>query len=161
MSKAIKFKNNMYLDTRGAVHNGTILKTYLDNEKTRVDGKQDKLYDSGWKNITFPNKQYYDDYGGSDFNYCRARRIGNVVYLKGLVNVKSPRNNVDEVVCQLPSGFAPRKRWYVPAAGSTAEYNNGGHDTILTIRPDGTIHTHNSYGTGWISLDCIIYFIDE
>ncbi len=41
MSKAIKFKNNMYLDTRGAVHNGTILKTYLDDEKTRVDGKQD------------------------------------------------------------------------------------------------------------------------
>lgn len=31
MSKAIKFKNNMYLDTRGAVHNGAILKTYLDN----------------------------------------------------------------------------------------------------------------------------------
>lgn len=40
MSKAIKFKNNMYLDTRGAVHNGTILKTYLDNEKTYLDNQQ-------------------------------------------------------------------------------------------------------------------------
>lgn len=37
MSKAIKFKNNMYLDTRGAVHNGTILKTYLDNLKSNID----------------------------------------------------------------------------------------------------------------------------
>lgn len=36
MSKAIKFKNNMYLDTRGAVHNGTILKTYLDNMNTSI-----------------------------------------------------------------------------------------------------------------------------
>lgn len=38
MSKAIKFKNNVYLDTRGAVHNGTILKTYLDTKT---------IYDSG------------------------------------------------------------------------------------------------------------------
>lgn len=43
MSKAIKFKNNMYLDTRGAVHNGTILKTYLDNRKTFDDNLQARV----------------------------------------------------------------------------------------------------------------------
>lgn len=36
MSKAVKLKNNLYLDTRGAVHNGTILKTYLDNINTNI-----------------------------------------------------------------------------------------------------------------------------
>ena len=33
MSKAVKLKNNLYLDTRGKVHNRTILKTYLDSER--------------------------------------------------------------------------------------------------------------------------------
>lgn len=66
MSKAIKFKNNMYLDTRGAVHNGTILKTYLDNEKTRVDGKQNIIYTQR-VNIT------------TRYNCIFVYRYGNVV----------------------------------------------------------------------------------
>lgn len=36
MAKAIKLKNDIYLDTRGSVHNGTILKTYLDDMNTNV-----------------------------------------------------------------------------------------------------------------------------
>lgn len=66
MSKAIKFKNNMYLDTRGVVHNRTILKTYLDNEKTRVDGKQNIIYTEK-VNIT------------SSYSCIRVYRYGNVV----------------------------------------------------------------------------------
>lgn len=97
MSKAIKFKNNMYLDTRGAVHNRTILKTYLDNEKIRVDGKQDKLYDSGWRYPTMEN-------GWSDSSTSRKvayRRIGNVVYLTGALNSGNYRSNI----FTLPVGF--------------------------------------------------------
>lgn len=43
MAKAIKLKNDMYLDTRGAVHNGTILKTYLDNLNTNVGNVGSKV----------------------------------------------------------------------------------------------------------------------
>lgn len=107
MSKTIKFKNNMYLDTRGAVHNGTILKTYLDNEKTRVDGKQNKLYDSGWKYLTLQN-------GATIFNENnkpRYRKIGNIVYLDGLFS--SPATSVTSplTIATLPSGYRPSSWW--------------------------------------------------
>ena len=36
MSKAVKLKNNLYLDSRSIVHNKTILKTFLDNLNTIV-----------------------------------------------------------------------------------------------------------------------------
>lgn len=36
MAKAIKLKNDIYLDTRGSVHNGTILKTYLDDMNNSI-----------------------------------------------------------------------------------------------------------------------------
>lgn len=55
MSKAIKFKNNMYLDTRGAVHNGTILKTYLDNLQTVIQNINKPIVDS----VLQQNQSYF------------------------------------------------------------------------------------------------------
>lgn len=68
MSKAIKFKNNMYLDSRGAVHNGTILKTYLDNMNTNITNLSNKIINpsigiNGTSDYTIPAP------GGSFTNY--------------------------------------------------------------------------------------------
>lgn len=115
-------------------------------------------YDSGYQPmVSFGT--YFGEYGGN-FRAVRVRKIGNVCYLKGLINVTQARNNTEDVVCVLPNGFRPSLRIYTQAASSAGEVSSGGHPCLLTIRPDGNICLHNSYCTGWLSLDGISYIQD-
>lgn len=141
------------------------IKTNSDNIKTNTDNinnlkndKQDKLYDSGYKPMDSFGT-YFTEYGNG-YREVRVRKIGNVCYLKGLINVSQDRNNTEDNVCIIPSGFRPSSRIYVPAASSSGEVSKGGHPCLLTIRPSGNICLHNSYCAGWLSLDGISYIQD-
>lgn len=134
------------------------IKTNTDNINNLKNNKQDKLYDSGYKPMDSFGT-YFTEYD-NNFRAVRVRKIGNVCYLKGLISVSQTRNNTEDIVCTIPSGFRPSLRVYVQAASSSGEVSNGGHPCLLTIRQDGTIRLHNSYCTGWLSLDGISYIQD-
>ena len=114
-------------------------------------------YDSG--NVSMSSwGTYYSQYGG-DYNYVYVRRIGDICFLSGLIEVSTPRNNAEDTICVLPSAYRPAKRRYCNAISSSGEYNNGGHACPITIRPNGEIKLHNPYCQGWISFDGISYFL--
>lgn len=102
---------------------------------------------------------YFTEYD-NNFRSVRVRKIDNVCYLKGLISVSQARNNTEDIVCTVPSSFRPSLWVYVQAASSSDEVDNGGNPCLLTIRQDGTIRLHNSYCTGWLSLDGISYIQD-
>lgn len=60
MSDAIKFKNNKYLDTSGSVHNGMILKTWLDNLNNNLNNYRPTVM------------KIIDDMNNSQINQIRA-----------------------------------------------------------------------------------------
>lgn len=101
----------------------------------------------------------FEPYGGN-FRAVRCRKVNGVVYLKGLINVKTELQGVDDIICTLPSGFRPSGTVYVNACSSSGEYAYGMHTCPITIRPDGSIHLHNGHVRGWLSLDGISYFQD-
>ena len=101
----------------------------------------------------------FEPYGGN-FRAVRCRKVNGVVYLKGLLNVKSDLQNSEDVICTLPTGFRPSTTVYVNACSSSGEYNYGMHTCPITIRSDGTIRLHNGHVRGWLSLDGISYFQD-
>lgn len=140
------------------LNNSNNIKTNTNNINNLQNNKQDKLYDSDYQPIDSFGT-YFKEYGG-DYRKVGVRKIGNVCYLKGLIRVTQARNNTEDVVCVLPSGFRPSLRIYTPAASAAGEVSMGGHPCLLTIRPNGNICLHNSYCTGWISLDGISYIQD-
>lgn len=80
--------------------------------------------------------------------------INGIMYLQGLIEVSSEAND-EEIICTFNTSDAPSTRRYISVASSSAETSHGNKAVVLTIRPDGTIKNHNSYITGWISLDGI------
>lgn len=134
------------------------IKTNTNNINNLQNNKQDKLYDSGYIPMDSFGT-YFTEYG-NNYRAVRVRKIGNVCYLKGLINVSQARNDTEDIVCTIPSGFRPSSRVYVHAASSSGEVIRGAHTCILTIRPSGNICLHHSYCTGWLSLDGISYIQD-
>ena len=115
--------------------------------------------DTGYKEmISFGSN--FEQYINSDYRDVRVRRIGKVCYLTGLINVKQEINNSTATICTLPEGFRPNKRIYLTVACSSGEVYVGGHPCLIAINPNGQINLHNSYCTGWISLDGVTYIQD-
>lgn len=101
----------------------------------------------------------FEPYNGN-FRAVRCRKVNGVVYLKGLINVKTELQNAEDIICTLPSGFRPSARIYLNICTAAGEYSHGMDSCPITIRPDGTIRLHNGHAVGWISLDGISYFQD-
>lgn len=115
-------------------------------------------YDTGWVAITSFGS-YFKNYGGS-FATAACRREHKRVQLRGLLNVTTERNNAQDVVCTLPSGYRPGAIVYTLATSSSGEYSNGAHTTPITIQTDGRVVLHNGYCKGWISLDGIFFYVN-
>ena len=78
MSDAIKFKNNKYLDTSGSVHNGMILKTWLQNFYDQMHSATSNpcLFRDNWWNSG--GGQSLDDvYNGINFAYTNHGNPSN------------------------------------------------------------------------------------
>ena len=159
MSDAIKFKNNKYLDTSGSVHNGTILKTWLENLLTTVNGKsnnghthddryyteseintklnakQDKISDSGWVNVPL-NTALVAQYGSNN-PALRCRKFGPVITVAGILKSNyafTPTDDTSHRLATLPSGYRPSYDHNVIMQGS------GSNRWMCAIRPDGNMY---------------------
>lgn len=94
MSKAIKFKNNMYLDSRGAVHNGTILKTYLDNLSNNINNNTNALNNRG-NFITLSKRRDQEPISWSATGTWSRMPYTNVIDSKGSVLSNNETGNME------------------------------------------------------------------
>ena len=92
MAKAIKLRNDLYLDTRGIVHNNEILKPYLDNLKSGTNNLQTEL-----NNLSSSLGQY--EVIWFDYFYMNANQTVSIP--KG---VSSYRNGIILIFCAYSGG---------------------------------------------------------
>lgn len=104
--------------------------------------------DSGWIPISFNS-----GWGAHASSYTdpEYRKIGNQVYIKGLIKRTS---GTDNTVFTLPVGFRPKK-----SGVFTSKQEGGGPDIYITNF--GRVSTTNAYvNNTWMSMDTIMFFID-
>lgn len=107
--------------------------------------------DSGWQNITYEHT--YSSYDASGFNPLQYRKIGNQVFIRGMI--KSTATNptgVNASAGTLPATAKPAKGGYFFA-------NNADVPISTNINASGEIRVFNT-STSWIALDGINFFID-
>lgn len=126
-------------------------------------------YDTGWKDLTLSNG--WTNYG-APYAPAQARRVGNQVYLRGLIKA----GTVGVAVTNLPAGMHPDYSFFVPVVVNTRTVTTGAAST-------GTAHTHPvsvtdtagrlnvnvdgnmsitpaaSTGNGYISLDGVTWLV--
>lgn len=68
------------------------------NEMQAIKNLSEKVADSGWQNLQFINSWHND----SSQNPAQYRKVGNIVYLRGLVY---NGGNSNRNVAQLPTGY--------------------------------------------------------
>lgn len=85
MAKSIKLKNETYIDSSSVVHDRTTLNNILK--------------DTGWRDIIFYSG--FSDF--ADWTTCKARKIGDVIYIKGAVKGFSSINYTQ--FAKLPNDF--------------------------------------------------------
>ena len=113
------------------------IKEYI-NEWVRVyyaDGWGDWLReggnDTGWINLPLNTGWTMDDY---ESEFPQYRKIGNIVYLRGLLNATSAAGNI---IATLPSGFRPRG-YFNRFVCSLNQSDNA----IVQINTNGQINDH-------------------
>lgn len=98
MSKRIKLKNDMYLDTKYSVHNDTILYTFLETLKQKV------IYDSG-KNVNGSWIRFEDGtmicYGTRSFTVSNGTGVGSLWYTAPVQMGRFPRDFISTPVCPI------------------------------------------------------------
>lgn len=133
------------------------IKEYI-NEWVRVyyaDGWGDWLReggtDTGWVNMTLNTGWTMDDYASE---FPQYRKIGNIVYLRGLVNATTAAGNI---IATLPAGFRP-SGYFNRFAGAL----NQGEFVMIQINANGQINDYGkgSNGRGFLSLNGISFIAD-
>ena len=134
MSKSIKFRNDTYLDSSSVVHN----KNKLSNI----------LKDSGWQYPTLLN-----NWSNKNFSKCRYRKIGNIVYIEGVVGNNS--NTSKSTIFILPKEYRPTYNY------SSFPCRDGGGTSRIYVATDGTIVYEKATGDNTeLSLYGISFFVD-
>lgn len=115
----------------------------------RVGGQS--LIDSGWISPTLQNS--WVDYG-SPYTSGQYRKIGKIVYLKGLLkNGTVGSDDNTNVIFQLPSNYRPQADMLISLA------SNGAFGNIKITASDGKIHAQVGSNTSF-SLDGISFIAD-
>lgn len=118
----------------------------------------EELYDSGWHMVGDPGEPAFENSWtnyGSPFTEAGFRRIGNVVYLQGLI--KSGSAAADAF--QLPLGYRPS----FGGTGTTGIYTgleSGNTAARIDILEDGGVYMSVASAT-WTSLENIRFITDE
>lgn len=102
--------------------------------------------DSGWISLSLVNSwvQYDTTYGVPAY-----RKVGNIVYLKGLI-----KNGSSAVIATLPAGYRPTERFL----GVSNNYPNV--SCRIDVDTDGVIQLNSSYSNSWVSLWAISFIAD-
>ena len=120
---------------------------------------QDFTYDSGWINQTeFGNG--WERYNSTGFRVA-YRRVGKTVYHTGLIRYGTEGTQLYRV----PVGFRPTKgiETFYCLTSATITNNGGYKGTRIYVNTEGRVRQEGSVslGTGFISLNNIIYITDE
>jgi len=99
MAKAVKLRNDLYLDTRGIVHNKEILKPYLDNLKSGTDNLQNQTNNLQTQLTNLSNSLGEYEVIWFSYFYMNANQTVNIP--KG---ISSYRNGIILVFCAYSSG---------------------------------------------------------
>ena len=121
------------------------------NEMQAIKNLSEKVADSGWQNLQFINSWH----NGSGQNPAQYRKIGNQVFLRGLV-YNGGNNNRN--TAQLPTGFF-NSSWinncFFPV------WFNGETGNCVQITNLGAIISPRSMtNEQWYSLDGISFLVD-
>jgi len=87
---------------------------------------------TNWTNLSLPDG--FHSPPNSSWQRAQYRRIGDIVYLRGLVTTDSGPISDDTVVANLPEGFRPPKN-----VAFVAEPHGEGTEHRVDIYPNGTI----------------------
>ncbi len=114
-------------------------------------------YDTGWQTLSLASNIQMT----SASNYpARQRKVGNIVYLEGLIELVSEDASVDIQLGTVK--WPPSKTQYCAGVTSMAEDLYSNKAKVVRINTNGTIQTHGSNISisRWISLYGISYFVD-
>lgn len=129
MGKSIKFKDDVYWDyTAIADTTPWITATLLNN----------------WS--------AYASY----YNTCAYKKIGNQVFLKGMVKSSTTLTSATRYIFQLPEGYRPPKNTYLIGA-----YN--GSPQLIIVYADGSVFpdcTSSYIAEKFVTLDGLSFFIN-
>lgn len=120
-------------------------------EMEAIKALNEKVADSGWQNLQFMNSYHSND----EQNPAQYRKIGNIVYLRGLVY---NGGNANRNTAQLPTGFF-NSSWinncFFPV------WFNGETGNCVQITNLGAIISPRSMtNEQWYSLDGISFLVD-
>lgn len=91
----------------------------------------------------------------SDYNTCAYKKIGNQVFLKGMVKSNTILSTNTRYILQLPEGYRPPKRTYLIGA-----YN--GNPQLIIVYTDGRVFpdTSNYEANRFVTLDGLSFFVE-
>ena len=128
MGKSIKFKNDVYWDY------------------TAIADR------TPWTTATLLNN--WGSYS-SAYNSCAYKKIGNQVFLKGMVKSSTTLTTNNRYILQLPVGYRPEKNTYLIGA-----YN--GNPQLIIVYADGRVFpdcTSSYVAEKFVTLDGLSFFI--
>lgn len=116
-----------------------------------VSDLQAQESDSGWVNLTLNSGWSMDNYAAEVPQY---RKIGNIVYLRGLVNATALAGNV---IATLPVGYRPAGYFNRFACAL-----NQGEFVMIQINANGQINDYakGGSGRGFLSLNGVSFPAD-
>lgn len=141
---------------QGTVPENKILNTKSDSQTDvySCDYINNMIEDSGWIDLIFPDTSLFQQY--NTFQTCQYRKIGDILYFRGLIKVVTSNSQSTDVICEMQNNdFAPSIDRYVTLATAGAEPNFGGYPLNVIITSDGKLKVNYSKVQSWISLDGI------
>ena len=141
-------------DFVGGLTTGNRVQAAFLGDRLVVFAKAGGAADTGWVGITF--EAGYQQFDSSDAFKCQVRRIGGIVYTRGLMRPTSGSfaSSTTHVVATMPSGFRPASVIYAAMGGNfsfdtaSVVYRNSG---IVEVRTSagGTPPYIGFGGTSW------------
>lgn len=105
---------------------------------TKVADVTSSTYDSGWVDVEWTSN--FKDYADLPSNGAQVRRIGNIVYLRGIAApTQTLPTSSAQIMFTLPEGYRPDKGVYAIMQGS------GARRWLLIVNSNGAV-TVGRYG---------------
>lgn len=123
------------------------------NEMQAIKNLSEKVADSGWQNLQFINSWHND----SSQNPAQYRKVGNIVYLRGLVY---NGGNSNRNVAQLPTGYFPTNLvsnlYFITRISGSIQSSPS-----VQITKQGVLTAPSNMTNGqWFELDGISFLVD-
>lgn len=106
---------------------------------------------TAWAGVSFGTS--WSDYG-SGFQACQYKKVGDLVFLRGVANSGAASWTTYPTIGTLPAGYRPASNLRLAADG------NGAHVRIDILTTGAIYYMAGGSGSGRISLDSIVFSVD-